>query len=215
MSNNFQYAAPRLTRETHAGMIPLELPEPHEIAAAIGTQREAGPSPFADYSRHLTPEGGIVIAYKDIDRSLGYALLRGFAWIVSTGVGARIIFLLGLPLLSACGCLVALAFLAALIVRIKFEVKHTVEIRPDGMIVDGADFFALSDIGTNWPSLVMIDDDPDRMVIAGTVGTRYIEFLTANRAGASDRTPEVLAADLEDAMEQLWGRTELVFSAGE
>jgi hypothetical protein len=215
MPNNFQYAPPRLTRETHAGMIPLELPEPHDIAAMIAAQREGGPSPFADYSRHLTPEGGILIAYKDIDRSLGYALLRGFAWIVSTGVGARITFLLGFSLLSTCGCLLALAFLSALIVRIKFVVKHTVEIRPDGLIVDGADFFALSDIGTNWPSLVMIDDDPDRMVIAGTVGTRYIEFLTANRADASDRTPEVLAADLEDAMEQLWGRTELVFSAGE
>jgi hypothetical protein len=215
MSNNFQYAAPRLTRETRAGMVPLELPEPHDIAAELAARRQGGPSPFADYSRHLSPEGGILIAYKDIDRSLGYALLRGFAWIVSTGVGARIIFSLGLPLLYAGGWLLALAFLAALIVRIKFEVKHTVEIRPDGMIVDAADFFALSDIGTNWPSLVMIDDDPDRMVIAGTVGTRYIEFLTAHRADASDRTPEVLAADLEDAMEQLWGRTELVFSADE
>jgi hypothetical protein len=215
MSNNFQDAPPRLTRETRGGMVPLELPEPHDIAAALAAQREAGPSPFADYSRHLSSEGGIVIAYKDIDRSLGYALLRGFAWIVSTGLGAKIIFSLRLSLLSACACLLALAFVTALIVRIKFEVKHTVEIRPDGMIVDGTDFFALSDIGTNWPTLEMIDDDPDRMVIAGTVGTRYIELLTANRADASDRTPEVLAADLEDAMEQLWGRTELVFSAGE
>jgi hypothetical protein len=215
MSNTFQYAPPRLTRDKHVGMVPLGLPEPPDTAAAIAARRETGPSPFADYSRHLSPEGGILIAYKDIDRSLGYALLRGFAWIVSTGVSARIIFSWRLSLLSACGCLLALAFLTAVIVRIKFEVKHTIEIRPDGMIVDGADFFALSDIGTNWPSLEMIDDNPDRMIIKGICGTRIIEYSTANRVDSSDGMPEVLAADLEDAMEQLWGRTELVFSTDE
>jgi hypothetical protein len=206
MSMNFRY-----TPNTGPG--PLELPELHEIASAIAAKREADRSPFADYGRHLTPEGGILIAYKDIDRSTGYALLRGFAWTVSTGVSAWIIHSLRFSFLSGSGWLLMLACVIGLIVRIKFEVEHTVEIRPDGMIVDGTDFFALSDIGTNWPMLQMTDDDPDRMVIAGVCGTRFIEYMTANRIDASDRMPEVLAADLEDAMEQLWGRTELVFSA--
>jgi hypothetical protein len=48
-------------------------------------------------------------------------------------------------------------------------------------------------------------------VIAGTCGTRHVEYMTANRLDKCDRTPEVLAADLQDAMQQLWGRTELVF----
>lgn len=203
---NFRYAP-------HTGTAPLELSELHEIATVIAARHENGPNPFADYGRYLTPEGGILITYKDIDRSAGYALLRVFAWIVSTGVGASIIFSLRFSFLSASGCLLTLAFITGLIVRTKFEVKHSVEIRPDGMIVDGTDFFALGDIGTNWPMLQMTDDDPDRMVIAGVCGTRFIEYMTVNRVDASDRMPEVLAADLEDAMEQLWGRTELVFSA--
>jgi hypothetical protein len=35
--------------------------------------------------------------------------------------------------------------------------------------------------------------------------------MTANRVDENDRTPEVLAADLQDAMQQLWGRIELEF----
>jgi len=58
----------------------------------------------------------------------------------------------------------------------------------------------------------MQDDDPDRMVICGIYGTRHIEFMTANRRDKSDRTPEVLAADLQAAMEQLWGRREITFA---
>jgi hypothetical protein len=203
----FQYEHPRATQASHTV-------EPHKIATAIAAQHEAGPSPFADYSRHLSSDGGILIAYKDIDRSIGYTLLRVFAWLVSTGVGSCFIVSLSLGFLRACGCMITLAFINGLIVRKNFEVRHTVEIRPDGMIVDGTDFFALTDIGTNWPSLQMIDDDdPDRMVIAGICGTRWVEYSTANRVDASCRMPEVLAADLEDAMEQLWGRSELVFSA--
>jgi hypothetical protein len=43
----------------------------------------------------------------------------------------------------------------------------------------------------------MMDDDPDRMVIGGICGTRFIEYMTANRLDKNDRTPERLAADLE------------------
>ena len=80
------------------------------------------------------------------------------------------------------------------------------------MIVDGKDIFYTSDIGENWPALQMKDDDPDHMVIAGICGTRFIEYMTANRLDKNDRTPEVLAADLAAAMEQLWGRREVTFA---
>jgi hypothetical protein len=44
-------------------------------------------SPFKDYVRMLTPEGGILILYKDQDRSLFLKILRIFAWVMATGVG--------------------------------------------------------------------------------------------------------------------------------
>jgi hypothetical protein len=58
-------------------------------------------------------------------------------------------------------------------------------------------------VGDNWPALQMKDDDPDRMVICGICGTRFIEYMTANRLDKNDRTPEILAAGLQAAIEQL------------
>jgi hypothetical protein len=86
---------------------------------------------------------------------------------------------------------------AWLLARPKIVVSHSVEIRPDAMIVDGTDVFYAEDVGENWPKLQMMDDDPDRMVIGGICGTRFIEYMTANRLDKNDRTPERLAADLE------------------
>jgi hypothetical protein len=117
--------------------------------------------------------------------------------------------------LSVLQCLLAftlLMFVNGLIVRLRIEVSHSVEIRADAMIVDGEDVFYAQDIGDNWPELQMKDDDPDRMVICGICGTRFIEYMTANRLDKNDRTPEMLAADLQAAIEQLWGRREVTFA---
>ena len=180
---------------------------------------EAGPvaerrSPFRSYSRMLTPEGGILISYRDKDCGLFLTILRVFTWAVATGLGGKLVFsassLNGIPALLAFAIVSGVSFL---IVRQTVEASHSIEIRPDAMIVDGRDVFYAEDIGDNWPELQKQDDDPDRMVIAGTCGTRYIEFMTAHRLDESDRTPEVLAADLQAAMEQLWGRREVTFPA--
>jgi hypothetical protein len=48
--------------------------------------------------------------------------------------------------------------------------------------------------------------------LSSQFGTRFIEYMTANRLDKNDRTPKVLAADLEAAMEQLWGRREVTFA---
>jgi hypothetical protein len=213
MAMSFRYEPSRVTGAALAGTATLELPTSDEIADAIAARAAVGSTPFADYSRHLTPEGGILIAYKDIDRNVGYAMLRIFAWSVATGLSVWMVFSFsGLAFLPALGCSVLLAAVNGRIVRTKIAVKHTIEIRPDGMIVDGSDFFSIEDMGTNWPGLEVKDDDPDRMVIAGVCGTRFIEYMTANRVDECDRMPEVLAADLQDAMEQLWGRSEILFA---
>ena len=169
-------------------------------------------SPFKDYLRMLTPEGGVVIFYMDQDRILFLAILRVFAWTVATGLGGWLIFFES-PLNVAQGLLAIalLMFINVRIVRRPVEVSHSVEIRSDAMIVDGTDVFYAEDIGDNWPELQMKDNDPDRMVISGIYGTRNVEYATANRLDPKDCTPEILAADLEAAMEQLWGRREVTF----
>ena len=171
------------------------------------------PSPFDGYVRTLTPEGGILILYKDQKRSLFLTCLRVFAWIVATSIGGWLIFFQSsLSILECLLAFVLLMLVSGFIVCWRIKVAHSVEIRPDAMIVDGEDVFYAADIGDNWPELQMKDDDPDRMVICGICGTRFIEYMTANRLGKNDRTPEVLAADLKAAMEQLWGRRELTFA---
>jgi hypothetical protein len=170
-------------------------------------------SPFKDYVRMLTPDGGVLILYKGQDRHPFLTMLRVFAWIMATGVGGWLIFykssLSGLQSLLA---LTLLMLINALLACRRIEVAHSVEIRPDAMIIDGQDVFYAEDIGDNWPELKMKDDDPDRMVIGGICGTRFIEYMTANRLDKNDRTPERLGADLAAAIEQLWGRREVTFT---
>lgn len=182
---------------------------------------DEGSAPFADrrsplngYVRMLTPEGGILILYRDQDRNLFLAILRVFAWVLATGMGGWWMF--HVSSLSTPKCLAAFVLLMVLnwfIVRRKIEVKHSVEIRADMMIVDGEDIFYAEDIGDHWPELQLKNDDPDRMVICGICGTRFIEYMTVNRLDRNDSTPDVLAGDLEAALEQLWDRREVTFAA--
>jgi len=169
-------------------------------------------SPLNGYVRMLTPEGGIFILYKDQYRSLFLTIVRVSAWILVTATGGWLLF--SVSSLSAEGCLLnfgLLMLISWLIVRLPIKVSHSVEIRADAMILDGKDQFYAEDIGDHWPELHMKDDDPDRMVVCGICGTRFVEFMTANRLDKNDRTPEVLVADLRAAMEQLWGRREVTF----
>ena len=77
-----------------------------------------------------------------------------FACIVATATGGWLIFfvlsLSGLPFVLAFALLM---LLDALILCWKIEASHSVEIRPDAMIVDGEDVFYAQDIGDNWPQL--------------------------------------------------------------
>jgi hypothetical protein len=172
-------------------------------------------NPLNGYARTLTARGGVLIQYKDQDRSLFLTTLRIYTGIMVTIGGGWLIFVMSA--LSALQCLLAFALLTLvtwIVAWLPIEVSHSVEIHPDGMIIDGELFFSADSIGDNWPSLEMIEDDPDRMVLCGICGTRFIEYATANRIRENDRTPEVLAADLENIMEQLWGRRDAIFSEG-
>ena len=214
MSDEFRFAPPRV--DFDPGLMNQLAPGEFGIPAAgeMPFGDAARRSPFNGYTRILTPEGGILIFYRDQALGLIWTALRVFTWLVAVGTSGWFVFVYGdLQSTSGFATFALLSILITLIVRRRIKVSHTVEIRPDAMIVDGKDVFYAEDIGDNWPELEMKDNDPDQMTICGICGTRFIEFVTANRLDRNDRTPEVLEADLKAAMEQLWGRREVTFPA--
>jgi hypothetical protein len=217
MSKELRFKSPvvgfdsRLENELAHGLARFPVSTDDEAQPVIGRS-----NPLNGYVRTLTPEGGIFICYRDQDRSAFLMSLRLVALLAATYTGGWLILVVSN--LSALNCVVALGVLMTItifFVMRKIVVHHTVEIRSDCMIVDGEDVFYAEDIGDNWPELQTNgeDEDADRMVISGICGTRFIEYMTVNRLDKNDRTPEVLAADLQAAMEQLWGRREVTFAA--
>ena len=169
-------------------------------------------SPFHRYHRLLTLDGGVLITYSDLNRGYMCKLLKAAscASLIALTLGP----ILEMPLLSnvQLGSAALLGFTSWAILTCKTRKTHTVEIRPNCMIIDGKDIFWAEDIGDNWPELVPDEEDPTKMSISGICGTRFIEYMTANRVDERDRTPEILIAHLKEAMEQLWGRREVTFT---
>lgn len=209
MPRPVEYLAPGIqfdptlaTRLARAGSFPL--PQAHERSARVR-------SPFVGYARMLTVEGGILVQYRDLNLDLSCQIVRGLlisgllvlgGWLIfdafasSPGVLTTALGLLGISIW--------------LIWNYKVPAHHSIEIRADCLIVDGRDVFYAEDIGDHWPELQAKENDSGRMVLAGICGTRFIEYTTVNRFDECDRTPEVLEADLQEAMKQLWGRRELI-----
>jgi hypothetical protein len=198
---------PRLTNEIV--QCELRLPASSELAPPVIERR----GPFNGYVRMLTPEAGVLILYQDQNRGLLIKVQRVLACILISWLGLWLIFFASS--LSILQDFLAVALLILIIWRIiqfKIKVSHSVEIRPDCMIIDGTDVFWAEDIGTNFPELQIDDNDPDCMTISGIVGTRWVDLMTVNRLDEQDRTAEILAADLREAMDQLWARQEVTFA---
>jgi hypothetical protein len=207
-----RYAPPRIIFDDAPSRALLEqLPENlDQLVAETSLQQRR--TPFADYSRTLSATGGVHIRYRDIALGLPYKVLRVFTWTVATGLaGWLLLFEFDLDDYTAYGSLAGCALLVFLIVWRKLKQWHEVEILPDRMIIDGKGAFLAEDIGDKWPELQVKNAETGEAVISGIAGTRFIEFMTVNRIDQNDRTPEVLAAHLKEAMEQLWGRREVTF----
>jgi hypothetical protein len=162
------------------------------------------PDPYVDYGRWLTPEGGILIAYKDLDQRLRHTLWRIFAWTVSTGFETWFV-LTHSPVQSQWinfGCLLLMGLVNGFIVWKAVEVYRTIEITPDAMILEGSDVFWLRMMENGLPEFKT--NEEGHLVLSGIYGTRFVEYLTARRFDEYDRMPEVFAAHLQDAMRQLW-----------
>jgi hypothetical protein len=164
--------------------------------------------PYLDYRRSLTPEGGIAIVYKDLDLRWRYLFWRILAWSVATGFEGWFLFYRSPveSILINLLCMLIVAGLNFLIVWKPPEVYRSVEIRPDCMIVEDKDIFWLSRMENGFPTFQA--DKDGNQVLSGDYGTRRVEYLTARRFDEQDRMPEVLAAHLQDAMQQLWAPPE-------
>jgi hypothetical protein len=88
-----------------------------------------------------------------------------------------------------------------LIVRHPIEVYRRVEVRPDRFVIDDTDVFYRSDM-ESWPAFQ--PDAEGNFVLAGILGTRWVEYIKVRRFDEFDRAPEVFANHLSAAMQQLW-----------
>ena len=198
---------PTLTRHT-VERFKVSVPSQDGLATAPSSSSWAGfqPDPYVDYGRFLTPEGGILIIHKDLDLRLRHTLWRLFAWTLATGAEGWL--LLHTPLLRngwiIVACIVAVAILNWLIVRKPVEVYRRVEIRPDCMIIEGADVFWRKFMECGWPSFKSGTDGS--RVLCGIYGTRFVEYLTIRSFDEFDRGADVFASHFQNAMQQLWTR---------
>jgi hypothetical protein len=166
---------------------------------------ETGPDPYVDYGRDLTAEGSILIRYKGIDDRWRHTIWRIVAWSAATFIDGYFVFQVANDqheVLRFFSFLVA-AVINWLIVRKPVEAYRQLEIRPDCMVIDGTDIFWLGRMEGSWPSF-RPDVWSNAMVLCGTYGTRFVEYLKVPRFEEADRTPEVFAAHLQDAINQLW-----------
>jgi hypothetical protein len=172
----------------------------HLASLSTGFQK----SSYVDYDRALTPQGGILITYKDLDLRFRHTVWRAFAWVAFTGFEAWL--LLGHSPLQRgwinAVCLLLMAIINGFIVAKPVEVYRTVEIRPDCMIIADVEVFWLQMMECGLPAF-RTDEDGDQ-VLSGIYGTRFVDFLTARKFDEQDRMPEVFAAHLQEAMQQLW-----------
>lgn len=160
-------------------------------------------SPYVDYSRRLTAQGGVLILYKDLDLRIRVFFWRTLAWLAFTGFETWLL-LWNSPVEREWineSCLGLMAAVNFLIVWWPPEIRRSIEIRPDSMVLDGKDVFSLEMM----ERLPEFQSDKDgNLVMSGTYGTRHIEYLTARRLDDNDRMAEVLAAHVKEAIQQLW-----------
>jgi hypothetical protein len=187
----------------HRDNIRLRAPALDVPFAALPCSIAPEPGPHLDYARRLTSEGGVRIVYKDLDLRLRQIVARVLAYAAFTGLETW--FLLDYSPLESdwinAACLLAMVGLNFLILWQLPEIYRSVEIRPDCMVLEGAEVFwfhLMESVPAFQP------DEKDNLILSGIYGTRHVEYLTARRFDKHDRMPDVFATHLKEAMQQLW-----------
>jgi hypothetical protein len=170
------------------------------------------PNAYAGYKRVLTADGGIHITYRNVDMRWRHTIRRILVWTASTVVGGWLLLyhepLLGDGLNFL--CLIALSVVTWLIVRRPVTIYCTVEIRPDGLVLDGKEVFWRERMEGGPPTFQPAEDEENTLVLGGIYGTRFVEFIKAHRFDENDRTAELLATHVQDAIEQIWEKAAIV-----
>ncbi len=177
---------------------------PSPALSNLEIPQDFGPDPFVDYRRSLTPEGGILLTYKDLDLRFRHFLWGGLAWSLFTGLESYTL-VTNATMFETWGlycCALAIGLANWLIVGKPVEIYRRLEIRPDCMIIDGDEVFWARNMEHEWPGLEMKTDG--EYMFQGVYGSRFVEFLTVRRFDENDRTPELFASHFKDAVEQLW-----------
>jgi hypothetical protein len=183
---------------TAAAGIGAGLPAPSSVGL------DFAPDPHVDYGRFLTPEGGVLFTYKDLDLRFRYTVWRIFAWTVSTASEGWFLFTHS-PLQTDWingVALLAVGLFNWIIVAKPMEVYRTVEVRPDCMIIEGTDVFWVRDMEGAWPYFKL--DAELNQVCRGIYGTRFVEYFTVRRFDEFDRMPEVFTFHWQEVTQQLW-----------
>jgi hypothetical protein len=180
----------------HASGVPVPIPGQPSL--------DARPNPYVDFIRRYTPEGGVEFTYKDLDERWRWIILRWSLWLAAMALTCWYAFNIS-PLHSPWLNIPALAGMGVvywLIVGKPVEILRTIEVRPDCLIFNGEEAFFREAFELGWPSFV--SDGLGNLVFAGTSGTRAVEYALIRRFDEHDRAPEVLAAHVQAAMQQLW-----------
>ncbi|MDR3471240.1 MAG: hypothetical protein P4M09_06080 [Devosia sp.] len=163
------------------------------------------PDAHVDYGRTLTPEGGVELTYKDLDQRWRILIARVLLWSAASGIEGWIL-LRHSPLQNGwlnVALLLVVLVINWIIVSKPVEIYRTIEIRPDCMILNRAVVFWLEKMEGGLPAFQPAEDG---QVLGGIYGTRFVEYLTVRRFDEFDRSPEVLASHLQEAMQQMWAR---------
>jgi hypothetical protein len=209
-SHSFRPAAGHIARKVSVSrtIARPDAPPLPSIPAALSLPAtpsdEFQPDPYLDYGRFLTPEGGMLFLYKDLDLRLRYLFWRLFAFAAATSLDAWFLRFHS-PVRSALinvVCFFVFAVLNWLIVRKPPEVYRSAEIRPDCMILEGSEVFWLHMMEAGLPAFQR--DEDGNQILCGIYGTRFVEYLTLRRFDDQDRMAEVFIAHMQDAMTQLW-----------
>jgi hypothetical protein len=177
---------------------------PPELLKRIPDDAEARPTGFDKYARRFTAEGGIALSYKDVEMTLPIILGKLALW----SLACFITYLAGSawsPIDSFWWNLAAYVVLAIFYALLFFrpkQVRRTIEIRPDCMIIEGMETFWKENMPLGWPGFM--PNDAGHFVLAGVYGTRWIEYLTIRRFDDNDRASEVFASQLAAAMKYQW-----------
>jgi len=180
------FASPSIKQST------LVIPATRRTAQAVAAPLLAvlQPDPYLDYGRYLTPEGGVLIVYKDVDTRLRHTIWRLLAWAIFTGIAAAYLFHHAPHLIQGekIAVMLVIAILNCLIVMKPVQLYRRIEIRPDCMILDGSDIFWRKYIEGGFPAFR--PDNDGNQILCGIYGTRSIEYLTLRRFDEYDRAPK-------------------------